>query len=104
MEEQILIENIISKDHLNDIYNLFVTLCGKNEYKIIPFNFIEIFNTISEKRNLNIDKEIWNKIFCQIDFDKDGVINFQDFLRYIYYNLRVILGEIGEKSSYNKLK
>jgi Ca2+-binding EF-hand superfamily protein len=104
MECKIISENIIPKELIDELYNLFVTLCNDDKFKIIPSNFIDIFNNISEKRNLNVDKDIWTQIFFQIDSDKDGAISFQDFLKFIYSILKIIFGETGEKFSISKIK
>ena len=104
MELKIISENIISREHIDELYNLFVILCHDEKFKIIPSNFIEIFQSVSDKKNLTVDNDIWTQIFFQIDSDKDGAISFQDFLKFIYSNLRIILGEIGDKFSVNKFK
>jgi Ca2+-binding EF-hand superfamily protein len=101
-EEKILQENLLSKEHIDELYHLFVNICDTHKYNIIPLNFIQVFSNISEKKGLQIDKDIWNQIFSQIDYDKDGQISFQDILRYIYNNLKLIY--LGEKASYNRLK
>jgi Ca2+-binding EF-hand superfamily protein len=101
-EEKILQENILSKEHIDELYTLFVTLCDTGKYSIIPSNFIQVFSTIAEKKGITLDKDIWNGIFFQIDYDKDGQISFQDILRYIYNNIKLIL--VGERSSYNRIK
>jgi len=104
IEEKILQENIMSRDHIDEIYNLFVILTENSQFKIIPLNFINVFNNISEKKSLNVDKETWTQIFTQIDYDKDGAISFQDFLRYVYNNFKIILGEASENFSLNRIK
>jgi Ca2+-binding EF-hand superfamily protein len=104
IEEKILQENIMSRDHIDEIYNLFVILTENSQFKIIPLNFINVFHNISEKKSLNVDKESWNQIFTQIDYDKDGAISFQDFLRYVYNNFKIILGEVTENFSFNRIK
>jgi Ca2+-binding EF-hand superfamily protein len=102
-EEKILQENILSKEHIDELYILFSTLCDSEKYSIIPSNFIQVFNTIAEKKGLTLDKDIWNGIFFQIDYDKDGQISFQDILRYIYNNIKLILVS-DSRSSYNRMK
>jgi Ca2+-binding EF-hand superfamily protein len=104
IEDKILQENIISRDHIDEIYNVFVILTENTKFKITPLNFTNVFHNVSEKQNLKLDKDEWNQIFLKIDHDKDGVISFQDFLRYIYINLKIILGETSEKYSINKIK
>jgi Ca2+-binding EF-hand superfamily protein len=103
IEEKIIQENLLTREHIDEIYHLFVNLCDDERFKIIPLNFINIFDNISTKKGLSLDKEIWNQIFFEIDHDKDGAISFQDFLRFIYNYLKLIFGEICEKSSYNRL-
>jgi Ca2+-binding EF-hand superfamily protein len=101
-EEKILQENILSKEHIDEIYLLFVTLCDTGKYGIIPSNFIQVFQGVAEKKGLTLDKDIWNSMFFQIDYDKDGQISFQDILRYIYSHIKLIL--VCDRSSYNRMK
>ena len=103
IEEKIIQENLLAREHIDEIYHLFVNLCDDERFKLIPLNLIQIFDNISLKKGLSLDKEIWNQIFFEIDYDKDGSINFQDFLRFIYNYLKLIFGDICEKFSYNRL-
>ncbi len=105
MEDKIIQENLICRDHIDEIYNLYVNLCKPDKFSIIPLDFINIFTNIAEKRNINVEnKDIWNQTFFKIDSDKDGQITFQDLLTYVYNNLKIIFGQIGEKSSFYKIK
>jgi Ca2+-binding EF-hand superfamily protein len=103
-EDKAVQENVLQKEHIDEIYNLYVVLTDNDKYTINPYNFINIFHNLSEKENLAIDKDIWNQIFFQIDHDKDGTLSFQDFIRFIYLHLKLALGECSEKISYNKIK
>ena len=104
MEDKILVENVISKEHIDELYNLYIMLSEEGSYKIIPLHFINVFTSLSAKKNLQIDKEHWTQLFSQMDSDKDGRISFQDFVKFIYSNLRVIFGELGDKLSLSKIK
>lgn len=102
MEDIILKENIISKGHIDEIYNLFVNICNSNDYKIKPKDFLEVFQNLSDKKSLNINKEVWSQMFLIIDQDKDGGINFQDLLKFIYNNLKLIWDDIYDNFTFNK--
>jgi len=103
MEEKIIRENILCREHIDEIYNLFVNLCENERFSLIPLDFINIFTAINDKNNLHIDKDFWNQIFYLIDCDKDGKINFQDFLKFIYNDFKIILGEVSESYSMNRI-
>jgi Ca2+-binding EF-hand superfamily protein len=102
-EEKIISENLLSREYIDELYHLFVNLCDNQRFKIIPLDFIQIFSNISEKKGLSVDKDIWNQIFFLIDYDKDGAISFQDFLRFTYNNLKLVFSEVGDRVSYNRL-
>ncbi len=104
IEEEILSENILSQDHITECYNLYVIACKDDKLKMIPCEFISFFNEVLAKKNIEIDPQFWDQIFYGIDTNKDGSICFQDFLKFIYKNLKIILGEIGDKTCINKLK
>jgi hypothetical protein len=104
IEEEILSENIISQEHITDIYNLYVIACKDDKLKMIPSDFISFFNSVLTKKNIIIDQQSWDQIFYGIDSNKDGSICFQDFLKFLYKNIKIILNEIGEKISMNKLR
>lgn len=104
IEDKIIQENILSKENIDELYHLFVNLCDSNRYSINPLNFINVFQNISEKRGVTVDKDIWNQIFFQIDNDKDGTISFQDFLRFVYFNLKIIFGKADERLNLQKIK
>lgn len=103
IEEKLLQENLFSKEHINELYNLFVVLSENQKFIITPFNLISIFQNISFKKQMEIDQDVWNQIFFQIDHDKDGGISFQDFIRFICLHLKLIFGEIGDRMSFNKV-
>jgi Ca2+-binding EF-hand superfamily protein len=104
IEEKIIQENIFTKEHIDELYNLFVVLSENSRFNIIPNHFINTFQNITDKKLLNVDKEIWTQIFFQIDHDKDGGISFQDFVRFISIHLKLIFGEVGDKISINKIR
>lgn len=102
-EDKIIQENLLCREHIDEMYHLFVILCDDNKFNINPLNFLTIFQSIHEKKNFNFDKDYWNQMFMHIDYDKDGVITFQDFIRYLYFNLKIMSSEI-EKHSQIKIK
>ena len=92
IEEKILQEGILTKDHISEIYSIYVTLCDNTRFKILPSDFNQIFLQSSLSKDLSA-----TQYFFQIDNDGDGRINFQDFLRFIVINVKTVLGEIYHK-------
>ena len=104
IEDEILNENILSQEHITDCYNLFVIACKDDNLKMIPSDFIEFFSNVLAKKNILIDLQFWDYTFYGIDSNRDGSICFQDFIKFIYKNLKIICNEIGDKASICKLK
>jgi len=102
-EEKIIQENLLGREHIDEMYHLFVVLCDDNKFNINPLNFLTTFQILHDKKNFSFDKDYWNQMFMHIDYDKDGVITFQDFIRFLYFNIKIVAGEI-EKHSQIKIK
>ena len=99
IETQILKEQLFTKEHIDEIYILFVNICDNNRFNITPLNFIKTFNNISEKKQiLSIEKKTWDQKFMMIDSDKDGLVTFPDFIRFIYDSLKISLNCIDRRS------
>ena len=103
VEEKILQENILTRDHIDELYSIFVVLCDSSRFKIIPADFVKNFQKIAQSKSISVNDEIWSQYFFQIDIDGDGRINFQDFLKYITDNFKLILGELNNKNSLNEI-
>jgi len=99
IEEKIIKENLITKEHIDEIYILFVMICDNKRYSITPLNFINVFTNIAEMKNLNIEKKVWDEIFMVIDSDKDGLITFPDFIKFIYNHFKIYLNNTNKQSS-----
>ena len=92
IEEKILSEGILTKDHISEIYTIYVTLCDNTRFKLLPSDFSQIFLQSSLSKDLST-----TQYFFQIDNDGDGRINFQDFLRFIVLNVKTVLGQLFTK-------
>lgn len=103
VEDKILQEKIFTRDHIDEIYSIFVLLCDNKKYKLTPADFTNNLKKIAQSKQINVSEDLWNQYFLQIDYDKDGRIDFQDFLRYFIQNLKLILGEIYFKSGLNQV-
>ena len=90
IEEKILSEGILTKDHISEIYTIYVTLCDNTRFKLLPSDFSQIFLQSSLSKDLST-----TQYFFQIDNDGDGRINFQDFLRFIVLNVKTVLGQLS---------
>ena len=89
-EENLLQTKKYSQSHINIIYSMFVTLCDPNKESIYRSEFIIPFSEMSNLNNLKINEEFFDNYHIQIDYDKDGAINFQDFLRFIITHLNMM--------------
>lgn len=97
-EDKIIQENLLGREHIDEMYHLFVVLCDDNKFNINPLNFLTTFQILHDKKNFTFDKDYWNQIFMHIDNDKDGVITFQDFIRFLYFNIKIITADIDKHS------
>jgi len=89
-EENLLQTKKYSQSHINIIYSMFVSLCNPDKESIYRSEFIIPFSEISNQNNLKINEEFFDNYHIQIDYDKDGSINFQDFLRFIISHLNMM--------------
>ena len=103
VEELILAEKILTREHIDELYCIFVSLCSPTRFKIEPKDFTETFQNIARNKSININDELWRYYFVQIDINRDGRIDFQDFLRYTYQHLKMILGTLTYKNGLNQL-
>ena len=90
IEEKILSEGILTKDHISELYTIYVTLCDNTRFKLLPSDFSQLFLQSSLSKDLST-----TQYFFQIDNDGDGRINFQDFLRFIVLNVKTVLGQLS---------
>ena len=103
VEELILAEKILTREHIDELYCIFVSLCSNTRFKIEPKDFTETFQNIARNKSININDELWRYYFVQIDINRDGRIDFQDFLRYTYQHLKMILGTLTYKNGLNQI-
>ena len=89
-EENLLQTKKYSQSHINLIYSMFVSLCNPDKESIYRSEFIIPFSEMSNQNNLKINEEFFDNYHIQIDYDKDGAINFQDFLRFIITHLNMM--------------
>ena len=99
----IIDEKILNYSHLHTIYTLFTSLCKEKEYKITPSILFNIFRQLSIITNIKYEEYKIGIFHLQVDFDKDGIINFEDFVNFISTILRFTYNEIHYKKSLNLL-
>lgn len=101
--QKILDEKIFTRSHLTTIYILFANLCEEKDYKITPSILFKLFSQLSEITNANYEENKIGIFHLQVDVDKDGIINFQDFLNFITTFIKFTYNEIYNKRGINSL-
>ena len=96
-------EKIFSKSHIHTIYILFVNLCKENDYKLTPSILYDLFSKLSEITHIKYEEYKIGIFHLQMDNDKDGIINFQDFLFFITSIIKFTYNEIYYKKGINLL-
>ena len=99
----VLDEKIFSRSYLHAIYILFVNICKENDYKLIPSILYDLFRQLSKMANVKYEEYKIGIFHLQIDIDKDGTVNFEDFLKFITTILKFTYNEIYYKKGINLL-
>ncbi len=102
-EDKLIEEKIFSHNHIHIIYILFVNLCKENEYKLTRSILIDLFQKLSPITNIKYEEEKIDLFHLQIDIDKDGIIEFEDFLNFITTILKLTYNELYYKKGVNSL-
>ena len=99
-----LVENyLLSFNHIELLYDLYINICPLNSFMISRKDLIKFLSTICKENNINIDEDRFDMIYINIDNDRDGIINFNDFITFISNILKIIMGLKGN-SYINKIK
>ena len=53
IEEKILSEGILTKDHISELYTIYVTLCDNTRFKLLPSDFSQLFLQSSLSKDLS---------------------------------------------------
>ena len=99
----VLDEKIFSRSYLHTIYILFVNLCKEYDYKLTPSILYDLFRQLSKMANVKYDEYKIGIFHLQIDIDKDGTVNFEDFLKFITTIIKFTYNEIYCKKGINLL-
>ena len=99
----ILDEKIFSRSYLHTIYILFVNLCKEYDYKLTPSILYDLFRQLSKMANVKYEEYRIGIFHLQIDIDKDGTVNFEDFLKFITTIIKFTYNEIYCKKGINLL-
>ena len=99
----VLDEKIFSRNHLHTIYILFVNLCKEYDYKLTPSILYDLFRQLSKMANVEYEEYKIGIFHLQIDIDKDGTVNFEDFLKFITTIIKFTYNEIYCKKGINLL-
>ena len=92
---EILSENLLELNHINHIYHVFALMSELHCVDISPLDFRNFLSKQNEFKNLSLDKDLVDLMFMKMDQTKDGIITFEDFLFYIYSNIKLILSPIN---------
>ena len=101
--DKLILEKIFSKSHIHTIYILFVNLCKENDYKLTRSVLFDLFRQLSLITNIKYEEEKIDLLHLQIDIDKDGIINFDDFLLFITSLMKLTYNELYYKRGINLL-
>lgn len=101
--DKLILEKIFSKSHIHTIYILFVNLCKQNDYKLTRAVLFDLFRQLSQITNIKYEEEKIDLLHLQIDIDKDGIINFDDFLLFITSLMKLTYNELYYKKGINLL-
>ena len=101
--QKLLDEKIFTRSHLTTIYILFVNLCKETESKLTPSILFTLFKQLSQITNMKYEENKIGIFHLQLDVDKDGIINFHDFLSFITSFIKFTYNEIYTKRGINSL-
>lgn len=101
--DKLILEKIFSKSYIHTIYILFVNLCKENDYKLTRSVLFDLFRQLSQITNIKYEEEKIDLLHLQIDIDKDGIINFDDFLLFITSLMKLTYNELYYKRGINLL-
>ena len=96
-------EKIFPHSYLYTIYNLFVNICKTKEYKITPQILFDLFYKISQTTNTKYEEHKIGIYYLQIDIDKDGIVSYYDFIKFITTLMKFTYNEIYYKKGINLL-
>ena len=99
----ILDEKILTYSHLHTIYILFANICKEKDYKITPSILFDVFRQLSLITNIKYEEYKIGIFHLQVDIDKDGIINFEDFVNFISTILKLTYNDIHYKRGLNLL-
>ena len=80
----ILEENLINKELIKPIYDIFISICSPSK---LEFNPSQLFNFLSIQKEYTInklEKDFSKHLFSSMDCNDDGVVDFNDFINFIY--------------------
>ena len=101
--KSIIDEKIFSRSHLHTIYILFVNICKENDYKLTPSILYDLFHQLSQITNIKYEEYKIGIFHLQIDIDKDGIVNFEDFFKFVTTIMKFTYNEIYYKKGINLL-
>ena len=99
----ILEEKILTHSHLHTIYILFANICKEKDYKITPLVLFDVFRQLSLITKINYEEDKIGMFHLQVDIDKDGTVNFEDFVNFISTIIKLTYSDIHYKKGLNLL-
>ena len=91
------------ESHENIIYSMFISLCDPKKESIYRSDFMIPFLKLNQS-DLNLNEDFFDNFHIQIDYDKDGCINFNDFFQFIMTHLYMMIRNLNNgNSKINKL-
>ena len=100
-EQEILNQNFLSQEHIDQIYTAFVNYCPveTNQLTLTRYSILskEIYKTSQTIDEMEISKKFNNII------SHDFSVNFQDFLKFIFLNLKMLNSDISREKKLERL-
>ena len=99
----LLEDYLLSFNHIELLYDLYINICPLNSFTITRKDLTNFLTTICKENEIIIDEDKFDIIYINIDNDRDGIINFNDFITFISNILKIIMGLNGN-NHLNKIK
>lgn len=105
IEELAINENFLSAHHIDQIYSAFVHYCNPEENRLSADRYKFLGKQFYSQQNLNysLDEAKILEKFSSIDLNRDLTVDFQDFFKFIFLNLKFLTGDLSKGLKPEKL-
>lgn len=102
-EEIALRENFIAQEHIDEVYCAFVNYCSLDSNQLILHRYNCLSKEIYQQLSNNFDESEITKKYNLIDLNHDLSVCFQDFLKFILINFKLLSADISAYRKFEKL-